>query len=106
MKHFLLTLSAFLSTILLTASSFNEQPATTLMEIDGTDYYTLIDENISAMRTGGYTGEDPISPIGHKYKNARNQYCSEPVGAIGCVRALGRTCTLGVFCISPKSNLN
>lgn len=34
------------------------------------------------------------------YKNARNQYCKNPKGAVGCVDDVqGRTCTYTIFCI-------
>ena len=48
---------------------------------------SFYEENIEALADNEY---------GIDYKNAKNVYCNN--GNIGCKFALGRTCTVGVFC--------
>lgn len=73
------------------------------INVDATLYERIIQANITAAGGGPDTGKDDDPTI--RYNNARNQYCREPEGKMGCVRAIGKECTLGVYCILPKDNL-
>lgn len=108
MKRIFVCTLMVVSTIILSGSSLiNENQKNVQSGIENQELSELIEENISAM--GGSTG---IVPHGLNpddvldYNNARNEYCREPEGATGCVRAVGRKCNLGIFCILPKSNLS
>lgn len=70
---------------------------------DATLYERIIQANIAAAAGGG--PEIGFDNPTMEYKNARNQYCREPAGKMGCVRAVGKKCNLGVYCILPKDNL-
>lgn len=110
MKKLLLPCLLGLFMVLMSSSTLSNQEShesSDLNKVSGL-YKSIIIENISLMNEEPSTNPErpnPEIPGGTLYKNARNQYCKEPAGAIGCVRAVGRECNLGVFCISPKSNL-
>lgn len=109
MKKILLSIILGAMTAILSSSSAQPETksaSTFLLSTENANvalYEKVIKANIIA------TTSDPETGFGNDpsivYKNARNQYCSEPVGKMGCVRAIGKKCTLGVYCISPKDNL-
>ena len=110
MKRILLSLLLGMMAALLSSSSVqlpesetaNASPLSTENN-DVTLYESIIQANIAAIG-GIVTDTDNPTPT-ILYKNARNQYCTEPAGKMGCVRAVVKKCTLGVYCISPKDNI-
>ena len=103
MKRILLSLLLGMMAALLSSSSVQLPESETAENNDVTLYESIIQANIAAIG-GIVTDTDNPTPT-ILYKNARNQYCTEPAGKMGCVRAVGKKCTLGVYCISPKDNL-
>lgn len=108
MKRILLSLLLGMMVALLSSSSVQfpktETANASLASTENTDmalYESIIQANIAAI-SGPETGLDNPTM---EYKNARNQYCREPAGKMGCVRAVGKKCNLGVYCILPKDNL-
>ena len=110
MKRILLLLFLGMVAAVLSSSSVQHPKAETANtslvsteNVDATLYERIIQANITAAGGGPDTGKDDDPTI--RYNNARNQYCREPEGKMGCVRAIGKECILGVYCILPKDNL-